>query len=351
MSLALDITCVAGGQKVEGGLTAPPGQITAIFGPAGSGKTALLRAIAGLARPSRGQITLCGRTFHDSGRGIELPARKRGIGMMFDQPRLLPHFRVGANLAYGEPARDPAHFSRVADQLGLNDLLFQPVAGLTPLQARLVALGRALNRKPELLLLDDPLAGLPAAEAEVLAAHLCALRGGPPILLATSSPAHLAQLADGVAVMAAGRIGPAGTLAEIWNSPALPCGPSTLIEGKISRKDASWGLVHVTFPGGALKLADPGLPIGAKARLRVNAGDVALALAPPVDCSIQNILPARLVDITPDGASCLVLLALGDTRLRARITRRAAEALGLNPGMTCHALVKAVALEGPAPCP
>ncbi len=143
------------------------GQVTAIYGPSGAGKTSLLDLIAGLRRPRSAFVQLDQRVLADSGRGLALPPRCRQIGYVPQDLALFPHLPVRKNLLYGckaPEARDGLFgYDHVAAVLEIGDLAARGVRELSGGEKRRVALARALLTSPKLLLLDEPLAGLDAA--------------------------------------------------------------------------------------------------------------------------------------------------------------------------------------------
>jgi molybdate transport system ATP-binding protein len=143
------------------------GQVTAIYGPSGAGKTSLLDLIAGLRRPRSAFIQLEELVLADSGRGLALPPRLRQIGYVPQDLALFPHLPVRKNLLYGckeLAARDGLFgYENVAAVLEIGDLAARGVTELSGGEKRRVALARALLTSPKLLLLDEPLAGLDAA--------------------------------------------------------------------------------------------------------------------------------------------------------------------------------------------
>lgn len=158
--------------------------VTALVGPSGSGKSSVLLAVAGLVRPVAGRIRVAGRTLFDADAGIDVPARERGLGLAFQDNRLFPHLRVAANLGYARAA-SPAAVAAVAEALGLTPLLGRWPRHLSGGEARRVALGRALLADPAALLLDEAVAHLDRATADMVLDLLAATATQVPILYVT----------------------------------------------------------------------------------------------------------------------------------------------------------------------
>jgi ABC-type sulfate/molybdate transport systems ATPase subunit len=135
-----------------------------LLGPSGSGKSMTLRAIAGLETPDRGRIVLHGRVLFDSEKGINLPARERRIGLLFQNYALFPHLTVSENIAFGlRHLPRPEQARRIDHQLAaahLSDLASRYPGSLSGGEQQRVALARALAVEPEALLLDEPFSAL-----------------------------------------------------------------------------------------------------------------------------------------------------------------------------------------------
>jgi molybdate transport system ATP-binding protein len=329
--------------------------VTALFGRSGAGKTTIVSMVAGLLRPQAGSIVINGRTLYDSARRIDVPAPRRRIGMVFQEARLFPHLSVRANLLYGRWAgRRPrdTRFEDIIELLGLENLLARRPASLSGGEAQRVAIGRALLAAPEILLMDEPLSQLDGARrAEILPFLERLSKTGVPILYVSHAIDEVARLADEIVVLNEGRVAAVGPVGDVLGR--IDLSPATgryeagaLLFAVVVGEDVEFALTKLRL--GAIEIAVPALhrPIGDSVRLRVRARDVAIALKAPEATSIRNVIVAEVAAIDREaGAFCEVLLAVGGERLRARITRKSAEELGLRIGQPVYALVKSIAVE------
>ncbi|WP_332819987.1 molybdenum ABC transporter ATP-binding protein [Sphingopyxis sp.] len=164
MAIDIDIERRLGDRTIAVRFIAGPG-LTALFGPSGVGKTSILAMVAGLLKPDRGHIRIGNRTLFDG--AVDLPPEARRIGYIFQDGRLFPHRRVRANLLYGHDLADPADRWMTLDEavafLGIGHLLDRWPHTLSGGEAQRVAIGRALLRGPDCLLMDEPLSSLDAA--------------------------------------------------------------------------------------------------------------------------------------------------------------------------------------------
>ena len=173
MTLFLDLNHSVGDFNLALKFQVPNG-VSALFGRSGAGKTTLVNAVAGLITPQKGRIEIAGRAVFDAGRGLNIPPHQRGIGYVFQDPRLFPHMSVQRNLNYGRrPARSfEIDANLIVDILGLEKLLDRRPDTLSGGEKQRVAIARALLSNPDLLLFDEPLAALDRARKLEILSYL-----------------------------------------------------------------------------------------------------------------------------------------------------------------------------------
>jgi molybdate transport system ATP-binding protein len=183
-------------------------QTLALVGPSGGGKTTLLNMIAGLVTPEEGRIAFGDAVLFDSAGGVDLAPRARGIGYVFQEPRLFPHMSVARNLRYGARPGEPLiAFDEVVARLGIGALLGRRPAKLSGGEKQRVAIGRALLSAPRALLLDEPLSALDPERRDDLLALLADLgkRFSLPTILVSHRLDEVERLAGASALVEAGR--------------------------------------------------------------------------------------------------------------------------------------------------
>jgi iron(III) transport system ATP-binding protein len=209
-------------------LNVTPGQVVALLGPSGSGKTTLLRAIAGLEIPHDGSIAIGDNVFYDAARGIELPAEKRGLGLVFQSYALWPHRSVFDNVAYGLKLRGtPAseiktRVDKTLAQIGLGALAERYPHQLSGGQQQRVAIARALVYEPPVILLDEPLSNLDAKLREEARAWLRTLivTLGLSAIHVTHDQVEAMAIADKIVLLDAGTVAQEGKPTALYNEPA-----------------------------------------------------------------------------------------------------------------------------------
>ena len=251
-------------------LTLQRGEMVALLGSSGCGKTTLLRAIAGFVMPSAGRIVVDGRDI------TGLPPEARQTAMMFQSYALWPHMNVAANIGYGLRMRGVARAQIAARVESLLTLLqlegfgAREVSALSGGQRQRVAMGRALAVDPLLLLLDEPMSNLDYKVRLDLRHELRALqrRVGITAIYVTHDREEALTLADRIAVIDAGRVVQYGTPEDIFHHPASP-----FVAGFMGADNA----VDVIHDGGALRLADEATPAAARTRAHFRGDRARLA--------------------------------------------------------------------------
>jgi ABC-type Fe3+/spermidine/putrescine transport system ATPase subunit len=208
-------------------LTIAPGELVALVGASGSGKTTTLRIAAGYETADRGRVLLAegGGTPRDI---THEPPQRRGFGMVFQHYALFPHMRVEENVAFGLEARGLGKRPRL-DQarealaaVGLEDKAARPVQALSGGEQQRVALARALVFKPRVLLLDEPLSNLDPTLRQTMRDELRATlrRSGVTALFVTHDQEDAFAVADRVAMLSGGRLLQVGTPESLYHAPA-----------------------------------------------------------------------------------------------------------------------------------
>ncbi|MGQ2980980.1 MAG: molybdenum ABC transporter ATP-binding protein [Polaromonas sp.] len=335
-----------------------PGRgVTAIFGVSGSGKTTLLRCIAGLERAGNGRLVVDGELWQDTASGVFLPVHRRPLGFVFQEASLLAHLDVRRNLDYGR-SRVPAAQRRVSleqavELLGITPLMERRPETLSGGERQRVAIARALATSPRLLLMDEPLAALDLQRKAEVLPYLERLHDQLeiPILYVSHAPDEVARLADHLLLLEAGRVTAAGPTRELLTRLDLPLAhgdaAAAVITATVSHLEPEWQLSQLAFPGGQISLPSQDLQPGQRVRLRIQARDVSLSLLRQSGSSVLNVFAATVTGLADDSAGqVMVSLDAGGSTLLARITRKSAAALDLQPGRAVFAQVKGVAVLG-----
>ena len=311
-------------------------ETVALVGPSGAGKTSILRAVAGLARPERGRIALDGRVLFDAAAKIDRPPEERRVGYVFQEYALFPHMTVKQNVAYagGERAAE------TIDRLGITALAQAYPGELSGGERQRVGLARALARDPDVLLLDEPMSALDThtrssvrAELKRTLDHL-----DLPVLLVTHDFQDAAVLADRVGVLVDGRLLQVGSPGELIAAPADAfvasfTGANILVG--IARR-AAGGLTEVTLEDGStLYSVDEA---EGPASVAVYPWEISIAREPPEDSSLNHVR-RPITSLVRVGNRARVQVG----PLVGEVTTASVERLGLREGDTVVASFKAAA--------
>lgn len=356
--LSVDVSADFAGFSLDVAFDEPLEGIIGLFGPSGSGKSTLLRIIAGLDPDARGAVKHGEDCWQDSARKVFLPVWQRPVGYVFQRARLFPHLSVEGNLDYAHlrSGRDAGSGSKqdIVDAMSIRPLLSRDVGSLSGGEMQRVAIARTLLTRPQLLLLDEPLASLDVGARNDILPYLESLNAtfGIPAIFVSHAVEEVARLADRVILLENGRIDAIGSAAGILSREslrpaAIPFEPVTILEVTVTGHIPDLHLTRVEHEGQVLTIPELEARKGDTARLAVRAGDVVLAIGDPGKLSVRNVLEGTIDDIAdiPDAAFALVAVKVGATSLKARVTRHAVAELGLAPGAPVFALIKTATFD------
>ena len=343
MSLVARIGVTAGSFELEVELAASEGELVALLGPNGSGKTTALRALAGLVALDRGRIELGGTVIDDASTGVFVSPEHRRVGVVFQDYALFATMIALDNVAFGLRARGVRRgearrrAGELLERLGVAAHADRTPRELSGGQAQRVALARALAIDPAMLLLDEPLAALDVAtRAEVRRDLRAQLDGCAGVrILVTHDPVDAYVLADRVVVLEAGRVVQSGALADLAAHPRSAY-VAELVGVNLLRGRVEAGRLALDT-GVSLVVADDGARGATLATVHPRA--VSLHRARP-EGSPRNVWTTTVAGIDRIGDRARV--ALGDPiPLTAEITMGSLVDLGLAPGDAVWVSVKA----------
>lgn len=341
-------TVAARGWDVDAELR--PGLVTAVVGHNGAGKSTLAQVIAGTLRVDSGAVSIGERVVDDAAAFV--PARRRGVAMVSQAPRIFTHMSVLSNVAFPLRVRGVGRAQARAAALeqlravGIADLALTRASDLSGGQAARVAIARALVFRPEVLILDEPTAALDVeATAQVSAVLRERLEGaGITTLLVSHDIAEVLSLASHMIVMGEGHVVEEGEPARVLASPASVfaarlAGLNIVSGAPVVRP----GMVGVRVGDGALWAADSVGPEGESARVALTFPPEAVALSREEShASPRSVLPGVVAGIDVDGSLVSVRVALAQgVSVTARVTASAWADLGLGVGDRLWVSVKA----------
>jgi molybdate transport system ATP-binding protein len=339
--------------QLDVNLDLPGRGVTSLFGPSGCGKTSLLRAIAGLDRHPGGFLRVGDLLWQDG--ETFLPPHRRPVGYVFQEASLFEHLTVQGNLEYGlkrVPEADRSiSLERAIGLLGIGPLLPRSPITLSGGERQRVAIARALAVSPRLLLMDEPLAAVDLERRQEILPWIEVLHRelDIPVIHVSHAPEEVARLADHLVLMRAGQVTAAGDMHQIFTRLDLPLAldpdATSVIEATVIGHDEEYRLTRLEFAGGQFTVARQPIATGSPVRLRLAARDVSLTLQRQTGTSILNILPVTVDELSlDDEAQVTVLVLARSVPILARITRKSATELGLQPGMQIFAQAKSIAL-------
>ena len=334
--------------------TVPSGAYGVVIGPAGSGKTTLLETIAGVVPVSSGKVMLGGEDL------TYAPPERRRLGIVYQHAYLFPHLTVRENVEYGAASKLAA--SDVSERFEVDALAGRPVASLSGGERQLVAIARALARRPEVLLLDEPFSALDPRTRTFARRQLRALyyERRFTVLQVTHDFGEAGMLGDIAIVLDRGKVVQKGDPEDVFRKPASAyiadfLGAENVFAGTarpiraeppdwLDAADEAFARLPVAFTTGALTFYALGDVVPGAAHAVIRAEEVSLS-AEPAMSSVQNQFRGRITEIVPNGAVSRVTIDVSGTPIVAAVTARSVRELGLTVGKEIVAGFKATAVH------
>src|SRR5450755_4912753 len=325
---------------------------TILFGASGAGKTTVLDCVAGLQKPESGYIAAGDATLFDSEKGIDLPARSRNIGYLFQTLALFPHMTVRQNIAYGLSSLDrrerDGRISEIADSFGIFDFFERRPFEISGGERQRVALARALVTQPRALLLDEPLTALDAVTKTRILDDLRGwnARNAVPILYVTHQREEVYALGNRVLVLEAGKLIADGTPHEVLSRPqfesvAQLAGFENIVECSVVASHVEQGTMTCRIAGTDVSLDVPlsRVDTARPVRVGIRAGDILVATSLPQGLSARNVIAGSIVSLRQQDVTVIAEIDCG-TRFMVHLTPGACRSLNLEVGKQLWMVVK-----------
>ena len=323
---------------------------TGLYGPSGAGKTTLLDCISGLNEPDRGEIIREGQVLFSSLHRVVLAPEKRRIGYVAQDEWLFPHLLVRENLRYGHdllpPNRRRFSFEQAVELLELGTLLDRYPKFLSGGERRRVALGRAILTSPELLLLDEPLAGLDQALKGRIIPYLNYIRIDLqiPMIYVSHSLSEILELTDNIVVIEKGKVLANGSFFSLMSKPGLlPLFDRQRVENivrvRVEASRDSSGFCRAKLCQHTLKMPHCRITPGQFLLIGIHADDIIISLERPIGMSIRNVIKGQILQIVENDSVGWIHVDIGQ-RIVIKVTLEAIEEMGITLNQDVYCLIK-----------
>ena len=331
--------------------SALPG-VTILFGASGSGKTTILRSVAGLLKPDEGRIAIGDVVVFDSHAGINLPPSRRNCGFVFQDLALFPHLTAEQNIGYGlfalRPDERRERVSRIATAFHLGPVMQRRPGEISGGQRQRVGLARSLVTNPSALLLDEPLSALDHHTQSRIIEDLRRWNAARriPVLYVTHAQREVFALGDRVIALQDGAIAADGAPEAVMNAPeteamASLAGFENVFDAVVEQRLEVSGVMRSRVAGTEVDLEVPlgGAREGSVVRVAIRAGDIMIATEPPRGLSARNVIAGRIVALVTERAQVKLTVDIG-VGVHAAVTPTARDTLGLRIGETVWVIIK-----------
>ena len=342
--------------SVEAEFNIPSRGVLGIFGDSGSGKTTLLRCLAGLEKQAQGEIEFNGQNWLSETQSLS--SQTRNIGYIFQEGRLFPHLNARENLEYGTKrcaTNNPCSIDRkkLLELLNINHLLDRKPHQLSGGEKQRVALGRALLKNPQIMLLDEPLASLDKKHKQEILPFLSCLHRelNIPMLYVSHSMEEVSLLCDHIIVLKQGRIQFDGRLHDVLVSPESPLAKAddaaAVLDGLVAKQEKEFQLSTIQTANGNNIIVPGKAEVGQQVRIRIQASNISLCKTAITGSSILNIIKGTISAVVDEsGSHVLLQINSKNDLLLARITQKSYQQLELSIGLSIYMQIKAVAIHG-----
>ena len=334
-----------------------PMGIIGIYGPSGHGKTSLLSAIAGIVTPSHGSLQINNEFVFDKGQHINVPARERQIGYVFQQDRLFPHMTILKNLVYAYHPKGEIKLERVIEILDIKHLLKKYPEECSGGERQRVAIGRALLSSPKLVLMDEPFSAVDNRLRKEIIPYLVSINKEfhIPMLVVSHDIADILSLTDYLVLLYKGEVIGSGKFSNLISDEKN----LTLMQGTGLHNGFNLSVfaMHqsknmVLLKGGkdnfmiqALASSFPGkIELHDNVRVLIRPEDISLSLLPVNGISLRNQIEGVIENIFEKDGYSMCLVDVGEKML-VEITEASSHSLGLKPGLKVFCLFKSVSLK------
>ena len=329
-----------------------------LCGPSGSGKSLLLRIIAGLEEESKGKVIFNNIVFQDQSKKIFLNTSQRKAIIVFQENRLFSNLKVKDNILFGyrrnkNKNKENIDFDDLIDRLKIRYLLSREVNDLSGGEMQRVSIARSLLADKSILLLDEPLS---AQDIDIKTEIISLIRDvasklNIPIILVSHSMDDLLRLANKTILIESGRIKVFDDTKKVLsnfhiNNNIIDTEPSNLLECFIQNHDYNKGLTYINLNNSLFIVPIIKAKIRSQILVRILSKDIIISKVKPDSMSIRNILKATIIKISiADKTFVDIVCSFGKIEITSRITNLSFEELNLKPNEIVYLLIKTTMIE------